>query len=196
MEGLAAAFECLDPIGSLEIPEAARPLAPEPSWKPTSTSWFFSALADDKYATRPGNVALAMFSPLFRAHPLQKKPEHFWVWSAAGLYNKVSVCILCVGVRALVTEVHQKLVGLEDNTHSNLPHDCEEHVVGLIDRRFAVFMKSASNALPLDVVTIVASLAAFQPIRKCFAVNACFGGCAGEDGTFLEGLEDTSHALR
>ena len=45
-------------------------------------------------------------------------------------------------------------------------------------------------------VTVVASLAAFQPIGKCFAVNACFGGCAGEDGIFLEGVEDNSHALR
>jgi hypothetical protein len=41
-----------------------------------------------------------------------------------------------------------------------------EFLTGLGDRRFAVFVKSLRNALPLDIVTVVASLAAPDPIRK------------------------------
>ena len=42
----------------------------------------------------------------------------------------------------------------------------------LVDRKFAEFVKSPCNVLPLDVVTIVASLAAPDPVLECFAVNA------------------------
>jgi len=44
-------------------------------------------------------------------------PRHLHVWLAAGLYNKVSV-----------------LIGLGDNTHCILPHDCAKAIVGLVDR--------------------------------------------------------------
>ena len=49
--------------------------------------------------------------------------------------------------------------------------------MGLGYRRFTVFVKSPSNALPLDVVSIVAGTAALDPILKCFAVNAALAGC-------------------
>jgi transposase len=44
--------------------------------------------------------------------------------------------------------------------------------------------------------TVVAPLAAFQPIRKRFGVDAGFGGCALEDGNFRKGVDDNSHELR
>src|ERR1700723_2829376 len=53
------------------------------------------------------NVPLPTLAPLLRTLPLQEMPRHLHVWLAAGLYNKVSV-----------------LIGLGDNTHCNLPHDC------------------------------------------------------------------------
>ena len=51
--------------------------------------------------------------------------------------------------------------------------------MGLGYRRFTEYVKSPSNALPLDVVSIVAGSAALDPILKCFAVNARLSSCVG-----------------
>src|SRR5262249_2097198 len=89
---------------------------------------------DDKYATRLGNVSLATFSIRFRARQLQKKLHHFKVWSSAGLvFDRTAVVIPRVGVRAFATEVHEKRVHLEGNTHRLLPHEKEKLVVGRVD---------------------------------------------------------------
>ena len=68
--------------------------------------------------------------------------------------------------------------------------------MGRLNRCLAVFVKSPQNALPHQVITIVAGLAAPQPILECFAMNACFLGCPPKDGTFPKALDNNQHALR
>ncbi len=99
--------------------------------------------------------------------------------------QQIPVLIYRVGVNAPIAELYQRRIDLELNAHSHLPHEKVERVVCFGDRRFAVFVESPLLALPLDVVTVVSGRAAFQPVRKRFGVNACFGGCAGKDGRSL-----------
>jgi hypothetical protein len=68
--------------------------------------------------------------------------------------------------------------------------------MGFVDRRVAVFVKSLRNALPLDVVTIITSRAAPDPVRKRLGVNARCKGCLIKNRTFPEAVEDSSHELR
>ena len=77
-----------------------------------------------------------------------------------------------------------------------MDHGANDFIMGLVHRGFAVFVKLPRFAAPLDVVSIVAGFAALHPILKCFAVNACFASCVGQDGILPEAFEDNSHSLR
>src|SRR6266566_5272420 len=102
-----------------------------------------------------------------------------------------------MGVRTFTTERQQSLVVLVDlAAHCNIPRRRKDFVMGLLNRCLAVFVKSTYLALPFDVVSVVAGRAALDPILKCFAVNACFASCVGQDGIFPEAVEDKPHALR
>ena len=67
-----------------------------------------SHVTDDKYSPLLGNVDLRIVSVLLRKHRLQKKSDRLRVHFANGLWHRVSVLILQVGVRALMTELHQR----------------------------------------------------------------------------------------
>ena len=101
---------------------------------------------------------------------------------ANGLWDRLPVLIPQVGVRALKTARHEFLVDLVDHTapmgqNFFVAMECPleplvlEVLMGLVDRQFAVFVKSLRNALPPDIVPIVASFAAPDPALKCFAMN-------------------------
>src|SRR5205807_3567862 len=102
-----------------------------------------------------------------------------------------------MGVKTFTTERQQNLVVLVDHAvHCNMPRHQKDFIMGLLNRCLAVFVKSPNLTVPLDVVSVVAGRAAFDPILKCFAVNACFPSCVGQDGIFPEAVEDKPHALR
>ena len=91
--------------------------------------------ANDKYASRLRNIDLPIFPILFSKPPLQKEPEHLHVRWAESHYNKVSVFILRVRVRAFETKVKEKRVVLVDGaSECNLPRSREDIIVGLVDR--------------------------------------------------------------
>src|SRR6266566_3597608 len=102
-----------------------------------------------------------------------------------------------MGVRTFTTERQQSLVVLVDlAAHCNIPRRRKDFVMGLLNRCLAVFVKSPYLALPFDVVSVVAGRAAPHPILKCFAMNARFPSCVGQDGIFAEAVENNPHALR
>src|ERR1700691_3733776 len=109
--------------------------------------------------------------------PLQDMQLRLRVLFVNGLRDRLPVLIPQVGVGALQTEPHEFLVDLVDHTapmgeNFFVAVDCPseplvlEFLMGLVDRPFAVFVKSPRNALPPDIVTVVASLAAPDPVLK------------------------------
>ncbi len=134
---------------------------------------------------------------------LQEQSRRLQVAFGDGLWNRVSVLILQVGVGASMTERQEnrvKLVGHAAFVCQNFviaccchsERECFELITTLIHRRYVVFVKLHCDVTPFDVISLVPCLAAFEPIFRRPAVNARFlGSAAGHDGYDVEWRGDT-----
>src|SRR5579859_5473560 len=120
-------------------------------------------------------LARRVFPPLLWPSILQHKPDHFGPAAENGLDYRQSFVISKVGITASKTEANCKWVNLVDDPllcplHCSFPELTERFRLCF----FAMFVEWQFGSPPHELVGRIASLAALEPISKCFRVDAKF----------------------